>query len=73
MAVVRALENFIDGKLVACAQHIDSFNPSTGEVYLKVPDSGEEEVKAAVAAAKRAYERYSPWGYFAGVPVKVAA
>lgn len=57
MAAVRALENFIDGKLVACARHIDSFNPSTGEVRLKVPDSGEEEVKAAVAAAKKAFER----------------
>lgn len=57
MAAVRVLENFIDGKLVACPRHIDSFNPSTGEVHLKVPDSGEEEVKAAVAAAKKAFER----------------
>lgn len=57
MASVRVLENFIDGKLVACARHIDSFNPSTGEVHLKVPDSGEEEVRAAVAAAKKAFER----------------
>ena len=57
MAAVRVLENFIDGKLVPCAQPIDSFNPSTGEVHLKVPDSGEEEVKSAVEAAKRAFER----------------
>lgn len=38
------LENFIGGKFVACKSHIDSYNPSTGEVYCSVPDSGPEEV-----------------------------
>lgn len=38
------LENFIGGKFVPCRSHIDSYDPSTGEVYCKVPDSGEEEV-----------------------------
>lgn len=38
------LENFIGGKFVPCQSHIDSYNPSTGEVYCKVPDSGKEEV-----------------------------
>lgn len=38
------LENFIGGKFVPCRNHIDSYDPSTGEVYGKVPDSGEEEV-----------------------------
>lgn len=38
------LENYIGGKFVPCRSHIDSYNPSTGEVYCKVPDSGEEEV-----------------------------
>lgn len=38
------LENFIGGKFVACKSHIDSYNPSTGEVYCSVPDSGAEEV-----------------------------
>ncbi|XP_061561022.1 2-aminomuconic semialdehyde dehydrogenase [Phycodurus eques] len=49
------LENFIGGKFVPCPSHIDSYEPSTGEVYCKVPDSGEEEVEAAVAAAKEAF------------------
>lgn len=38
------LENFIGGKFVPCSSHIDSYNPSTGDVYCRVPDSGKEEV-----------------------------
>lgn len=38
------LENFIDGKFLPCHSYIDSYDPSTGEVYCKVPDSGKEEV-----------------------------
>lgn len=38
------LENFIAGKFVPCSSYIDSYNPSTGEVYCRVPDSGKEEV-----------------------------
>lgn len=38
------LENFIGGEFVACKSHIDSYDPSTGEVYCSVPDSGPEEV-----------------------------
>ncbi|XP_075900758.1 2-aminomuconic semialdehyde dehydrogenase [Nelusetta ayraudi] len=53
------LENFIGGKFVACKSHIDSYDPSTGEVYCSVPDSGPEEVEAAVAAAKEAFPAWS--------------
>ncbi|XP_077366740.1 2-aminomuconic semialdehyde dehydrogenase [Festucalex cinctus] len=49
------LENFIGGKFVPCRSHIDSYDPSTGQVYCKVPDSGQQEVEAAVAAAKEAF------------------
>lgn len=38
------LENFIAGKFVPCSSYIDSYNPSTGDVYCRVPDSGKEEV-----------------------------
>jgi len=48
------LENFIDGKFVACCQHIDSLNPSTGTVYAKVPDSAGDVVDLAVHAAEKA-------------------
>ena len=54
-ALQRALENFVDGQFVPCSRHIDSYNPATGEVHLKVPDSGAEEVEQAVQAAKKAF------------------
>ena len=57
MASLQELENFIDGRFVACSRHVDSYNPATGEVYLKVPDSGEEEVQLAVEAAQRAFKK----------------
>lgn len=38
------LENYIGGNFVPCRKHIDSYNPSTGEAYCRVPDSGAEEV-----------------------------
>ncbi|XP_066528489.1 2-aminomuconic semialdehyde dehydrogenase [Hoplias malabaricus] len=53
------LQNYIGGKFVACSKHIDSFDPSTGEAYCRVPDSGAEEVEAAVAAAKEAFPGWS--------------
>lgn len=51
------LENFVNGKFVPCGNHIDSYDPSTGKVYCKVPDSGQEEVEMAVKAASEAFER----------------
>ncbi|XP_056588641.1 2-aminomuconic semialdehyde dehydrogenase [Triplophysa dalaica] len=53
------LENYIGGKFVPCGKHLDSFDPSTGELYCKVPDSGPEEVDAAVKAAKDAFPDWS--------------
>ncbi|XP_062406632.1 2-aminomuconic semialdehyde dehydrogenase [Sardina pilchardus] len=53
------LENYIGGKFVPGSAHIDSYDPSTGEVYCKVPDSGREEVDAAVKAAKKAFPDWS--------------
>ncbi|XP_056150846.1 2-aminomuconic semialdehyde dehydrogenase [Lampris incognitus] len=53
------LENYIGGKFVSCPSHIDSYDPSTGEVYCKVPDSGKDEVDAAVSAAKEAFPGWS--------------
>lgn len=44
MKALLMLENFIDGKFVPCNSYIDSYDPSTGEVYCRVPDSGKEEV-----------------------------
>lgn len=57
MASVQVLENFINGEFVSCVSHLDSYNPAIGEVHLKIPDSGKEEVNAAVHAAKNAFKK----------------
>ena len=49
--------NYINGKFVPTDQYIDSFDPSTGEVWAKIPNSGEREVDAAVSAAKAAFPK----------------
>ncbi|XP_048387780.1 2-aminomuconic semialdehyde dehydrogenase isoform X2 [Stegostoma tigrinum] len=53
------LENYIGGKFVPCSRHLDSYDPSSGDIYCRVPDSGKEEVDAAVNAAKDAYPTWS--------------
>ena len=52
------LENFINGKFVATDLFIDSYDPSTGEVWAKVPSSGEKEIELAVQAAEGALNGY---------------
>uniref|UniRef100_A0A8C7BLU5 Aldehyde dehydrogenase 8 family member A1 n=1 Tax=Neovison vison TaxID=452646 RepID=A0A8C7BLU5_NEOVI len=53
------LENFINGKFVPCNSYLDSYDPSTGEVYCRVPNSGKEEIEAAVEAARAAFPGWS--------------
>ena len=52
---VSVIENFIGGQFFPTNQYVDSFNPSTGEVWAKVPDSGCREVDDAVRAARQAF------------------
>lgn len=47
------LENFINGKFVPCNSYLDSYDPSTGEVYCRVPNSGKEEVSGVPGWAAR--------------------
>ncbi len=56
MATLQELPNFIGGKFVPCSRHIDSYNPATGKVHIRVADSGEEEVEQAVQAAREAFK-----------------
>jgi alpha-ketoglutaric semialdehyde dehydrogenase len=53
-------ENFINGKWVAAGsgQTFDSLNPATGELVGRCVDSGLDEVNAAVAAAKTAFDSW---------------
>ena len=61
MAGTRApwmLENFIDGKFLPCNSYLDSYDPSTGDVYCRVPNSGKEEVSIS---AQRRWMRLASW------------
>uniref|UniRef100_A0A2D4PR53 Aldehyde dehydrogenase domain-containing protein n=1 Tax=Micrurus surinamensis TaxID=129470 RepID=A0A2D4PR53_MICSU len=53
------LENYVGGQFVPCSSYLDSYDPSIGEVYCKVPDSGREEVETAVKAAQNAFPGWS--------------
>ncbi len=55
------IKNYINGALVApiSNQYIDNYNPATGEVYSYVPDSDERDVAMAVAAAEKAFPKWS--------------
>lgn len=53
--------NYIDGKLVepSSGKFIDNYHPATGNVYGKIPDSNEDDIKKAVDAAKKAFPLWS--------------
>ena len=50
------LQNYINGQLVPplAGRYLDNTAPATGQVYGQIPDSGPEDVAAAVAAAEAA-------------------
>jgi aminomuconate-semialdehyde/2-hydroxymuconate-6-semialdehyde dehydrogenase len=55
------VENFIDGRFVAPANDawLDVPEPATGAVYARAADSTQEDVDAAVCAAKQAFPAWS--------------
>ncbi|MBO9632103.1 MAG: aldehyde dehydrogenase [Chitinophagaceae bacterium] len=55
------LENFIGGNFIGplSGNFIDNYNPATGEVSGKIPDSNEQDVAAAVQAAQKAFTTWS--------------
>lgn len=59
MSELLVVENFINGHFVSTKSHIDSFDPSTGSVWAKIPDSEEKDVNKAVDAAKNAFPKYT--------------
>ncbi|HEX8328680.1 MAG TPA: aldehyde dehydrogenase [Hymenobacter sp.] len=50
------IQNYVNGQLVAprTGRYLDNIDPATGQVYGQLPDSGPEDVAAAVAAAEAA-------------------
>ena len=57
----KILKPFINGQFVESAteKYYNAYNPSTGEVIAKVPCCTEDEVEAAIQAAKAAYPAWS--------------
>ncbi len=53
------ISNFINNVFVPTEAHIESFNPSTGELLCFVPDSGKKEADIAVEAANSAFKKWS--------------
>jgi aminomuconate-semialdehyde/2-hydroxymuconate-6-semialdehyde dehydrogenase len=58
---VKIIANYIGGALVAPVNgvYLDNINPSTGEVYGKIPASQLADVDQAVTAARAAFESWS--------------
>jgi len=55
------IHNFIDGQFLPPSNgtYIDNFNPATGQVYGKIPDSGKEDIDKATESAKKAFKSWS--------------
>ncbi len=53
--------NIVEGRTVGAAGGgwLDDHEPATGRVYARLPDSGAEDIEAAVAAARRAFPAWS--------------
>jgi 5-carboxymethyl-2-hydroxymuconic-semialdehyde dehydrogenase len=53
------IEHLIDGKAVAGKSYFETVNPATQEVLAEVAAGGQDEVNAAVAAAKAAFPKWA--------------
>ena len=57
------VENYVHGEFEESEMYLDSYNPATGEVWARIPDSNEETVNRAVWAAKNAFQNWADLGY----------
>ena len=53
------IQHLINGRKVDSAETFETINPATGEVLAQVASAGQDEVNAAVAAAKAAFPGWS--------------
>lgn len=58
---MKTIHNYINGQLVPpiSGRYLDDFEPATGEVYARVPDSDDRDIQQAVEAAERAFPSWS--------------
>lgn len=61
MVSQRNIKNYINGEFSdpSSGAYLDNFNPSTGEVYSKIPKSGNQDAEQAIEAANRAFPSWS--------------
>uniref|UniRef100_A0A0N4ZJB7 Aldedh domain-containing protein n=1 Tax=Parastrongyloides trichosuri TaxID=131310 RepID=A0A0N4ZJB7_PARTI len=52
----KEISNFINNQFLSSKNYIDSINPSTGKVWLKVPESGTNEINEAAVAGNEAFK-----------------
>eukprot|EP00095_Tigriopus_kingsejongensis_P012399 snap_masked-scaffold364_size194629-processed-gene-0.15 protein:Tk12399 transcript:snap_masked-scaffold364_size194629-processed-gene-0.15-mRNA-1 annotation:"hypothetical protein DAPPUDRAFT_128869" len=57
------VQNYVYGEFVDTEDSIKSFNPATGAVWAKIPDSHEGDVHRAVYSAKSAFDHWASIGY----------
>lgn len=57
------LLNFINGEYMAPinGQYIDNYEPATGKVYSKIPDSSKEDLDMAIHSAEKAFPIWSQY------------
>jgi len=53
------VNNFINGEFVPCDDYLDSYDPSTGQVWASVASSSAKDVARAVEAAQTAFPGWS--------------
>ena len=55
------IKNYINGELVEpiSGSYLNNYNPATGQIYSKIPDSDNADVERAVEAAKAAFPSWS--------------
>lgn len=53
------IKHIINGQQVESAETFETINPATGEVIAEVASGGQEEINAAVAAAKAAFPKWA--------------
>ena len=58
---MKKIKNYINGELLdpISGNFIDNFDPSRGKIYSQIPDSDQNDVELAVAAAKKAFPEWS--------------
>lgn len=55
------IANYINGEMIppVSGNYIDNYDPSTGKVYSRIPDSTEADITLAVSAAQKAFPAWS--------------